>query len=249
MLTVGVDLAAEAARTAVAGLRWGPGRVDVAELAVGADDARVVAAVAGADRAALDFPFGWPDPFVDFLVEHRDGHVVAPTGQTGLAWRRSLSRRATDLAVERDAGVRPLSVSADRIAAVAMRGAGLLGAIAAAGGPVDRSGRGRVVEAYPAAALSCWGLPSGGYKGRALVEVLDGLVDGLLAGLPGLRLGDAEATVRRSDDAFDAVVCALVARAAALGGTAGPPPGLQGAAAREGWIALPTVGLADLVTA
>jgi len=248
VLTVGVDLAAEAARTAVAGLRWGPGRVDVVEMVLGADDARVLAAVAGADRAALDFPFGWPDPFVDFLVQHRAGHVVTPTGQTGLAWRRSLSRRQTDLAVERDAGVRPLSVSADRIAAVAMRGAGLLGAIVSAGEPVDRSGAGRMVESYPAAALSRWDLPSKGLKGRLLAEVLDGLVDRLLAALPGLHLGDAEALVRRSDDAFDAVVCALVARAAARGGTARPPAGLQGTAAREGWIALPTVALADLVT-
>lgn len=131
MLTVGVDLAAEAARTAVAALRWGPGRVDVVTLVLGADDARVLGAVAGANRAALDFPFGWPDPFVDFLGEHRNGHVVAPAGSTGLAWRRRLSRRGTDLTVERDTGLRPLSVSADRIAAVAMRGASLLGMIAA----------------------------------------------------------------------------------------------------------------------
>ncbi len=39
----------------------------------------------------------------------------------------------------RDAGVRPLSVAADRIAAVAMLGAGLLSALAASGRPVDRN--------------------------------------------------------------------------------------------------------------
>ena len=234
------------ARTAVAELRWGPGRVDVVTLVPGADDARVLAAVARADRAALDFPFGWPDPFVDFLVGHRDGHGVAPTGQTGLAWRRRLSWRVTDLAVERDTGVCPLSVSADRIPAVAMRGAGLLGAITAAGEPVDRAGGGRVVEAYPAAALSCWGLPSPGYKGAAKAAVLDGLVDQLL---PGCR-GCTSATRRPwcgGPTTRSTRWSVRSSRAAALGGTVRPPVDQQGTAAREGWIALPTVGLADLV--
>ena len=41
-------------------------------------------------------------------------------------------------------------------------------------------------------------------------------------------------------DAFDAVVCAVVARAAALGRTSGPPRELADVASREGWIHLPT---------
>lgn len=247
MLTVGVDLAAEATRTAVAVLRWAPGRVDVERLLLGADDVQVLAALDGAERGALDVPFGWPDPFVEFLVAHSDGHLVAPIGGTGIAWRRTLSRRATDLEVERRTGVRPLSVAADRIAAVAMRGAGLLAAYAAVREPVDRAGRGRLVEAYPAAALACWGLPAKTYKGAARRVALSALVDGLLDALPALHLGEGEGAVRHSDDAFDAVVCALIARAAAVGATALPPDHLCGIAAREGWIALPTGPVAGLV--
>ena len=46
-----------------------------------------------------------------------------------------------------------------------MRAAGILGALDAAGRAVDRAGAGFLVEAYPAAALKCWGLPYKSYKG------------------------------------------------------------------------------------
>jgi len=126
-------------------------------MVVGADDAAVLTALQEADCAGLDCPFGWPEPFVEMLLAHRDGRLRSPDGISGLAWRRTLSRRATDLACEQVTGVRPLSVSADRIAAVAMRGAGILGALAAKRRPVDRAGGDTVVECYPAAALRAWG--------------------------------------------------------------------------------------------
>jgi len=63
------------------------------------------------------------------VTPHSDKEQSRPTLKRGY-------RRGTDLAVERDAGIRPLSVSADRIAAVAVRGAGLLGTIASLGEPV-----------------------------------------------------------------------------------------------------------------
>jgi len=247
VITVGVDLAAEAAGTAVARLRWtGTGAVAVTDLVVGADDAAVLTALQEADRAGLDCPFGWPEPFVEMLLAHRDGRLRGPDGISGLAWRRTLSRRATDLACEQVTGVRPLSVSADRIAAVAMRGAGLLGALAAKGRPVDRAGGGTVVECYPAAALRAWGLPHQSYKRASGTAGLNRLVNGLLAAVPSLDLGGLEKAVRSSDDAFDALVCALVARAASLRAVTTPPSGLQRVAEREGWIAVPCGCLRDL---
>ncbi len=183
---------------------------------------------------------------MEFLLAHRTGQVSPPVGLSGLQWRRTLSRRATDLACEAATGVRPLAVAADRIAAVAMRGAGLLGALAAAGEPVDRAGGGRVVECYPAAALSCWDLSHQGYKRAAGAAALSALLDALLDELPGLDLGAFEGLVRTSDDAFDALICALIARAAEVGQVAGPPSELAAAAAREGWIVLPTGRLGDL---
>src|SRR5215217_3446281 len=134
MRTVGVDLSAEARGTGIAVIDWDSGGGRLSEVRVGADDAVVLAALDNADRAAVDCPLGWPEPFVDFLIAHRAGRAPAPTGQSGLEWRRELSRRATVLHVaETVPGCVPLAVSADRIAAVAMRAAGLLAALADAG--------------------------------------------------------------------------------------------------------------------
>ena len=246
MLTIGVDLSAEARGTAIAAIDWPVAageRPRLVGVQVGADDAAVLAAIGAAGRAAIDCPLGWPDPFVDFLIAHRAGRAAAPVGPSGLEWRRTLSRRATDLHVARTVpGVVPLSVSADRIAAVAMRAAGLLAALADAGQPVDRAGNGVLVEVYPAAALRAWGLTSRSYKGASNRGALGLLVTELEAALPELDWNGHGAVCRESDDALDAVVCALLARAADLGLTVGPPVGLADRAATEGWIHLPTAG-------
>ncbi len=243
MLTVGVDLAAEAVRTAVAAIRWEPSGATVCDLLAGADDEAIVAAVSRADKAGIDCPFGWPDAFVAFLAEHRAGHVVAPEDVAGRDWRRRLANRVTDLEVRRHTGLVPLSVAADRIGYPAMRCAGLLARLADDGFAVDRDGSGLVVEVYPAAALHGWGLPHRGYKGGLN---LGALVDRLTAAAPWLALGRYTDLCRTSHDALDAVVAALVARAAALDLVTRPDAGQAGPAATEGWIALPTGPLAKL---
>jgi predicted nuclease with RNAse H fold len=53
---VGVDLAAEPARTAVAVLGWDNGKAVVEDLRVGADDEAVLTALAAADKAGIDAP-------------------------------------------------------------------------------------------------------------------------------------------------------------------------------------------------
>lgn len=249
MRTMGVDLAAEAANTAWAAIDWrGNGTAELDDLHLGADDQSILDGLAEADWASMDCPFGWPDMFVEFLTAHRDGHVLPPMGVTGLAWRRSLSKRETDLEVRRVTGINPLPVAADRIAAVAMRGVGLLGALAKDGRPVDRAGGGPVVEAYPAAAMKLWGLPYQSYKGQTKRSGLAVVVDALQRALPALRLQpDHEALCRRSDDALDAVICAILARAAAIGAVSQPPLHLRDQAAREGWIVLPVGPLADVL--
>lgn len=151
-----------------------------------------------------------------------------------------MARRTTDLHVAQVLpGAVPLAVGADRIAAVAMRAAGLLAALADAGKPVDRAGAGLLVEVYPAAALRLWGFASRSYKGRGNRAALSQLVDELQTALPALEWQGHDEACRSSDDALDAVVCALLARAAHLGLTSGPPPGLAARAATEGWIHLP----------
>ncbi|WP_419164393.1 DUF429 domain-containing protein [Candidatus Palauibacter sp.] len=71
--------------------------------------------------------------------------------------------RRTDEIAKEKLGRWPLSVSSDLIAVPAMRAVRLL-ADAATGESIDRSGGGRFVEVYPAAALHVWGFPSRGYK-------------------------------------------------------------------------------------
>lgn len=250
--TVGIDLSAEAKGTAVASVEWSEdgGPPVVVDVRVGADDEAVLDAIRGSDRAAIDCPLGWPDPFVELLVAHRGGWAPAPVGQSGLAWRRTLSRRATDLHVAATVpGAVPLAVAADRIAAVAMRCAGLQAALADGGLPVDRTGAGLVVEVYPAAALRVWGFTSRSYKGASHHLALGNLVDGLRAAVPALDWQGHDRDCRSSDDAFDAVVCALLARAAHRGLTAGPPADLVSRAATEGWIHLPVAGSLGLLAA
>ena len=243
---VGVDLAAEPARTAVAVLGWHDGKAVVEGLRVGADDEAVLAALAAADKAGIDAPFGWPDAFAVFLAAHQAGDVPVPGGLTGLQWRRQLAWRRTDEAVRAVTGLIPLSVAADRIGHAAMRCAGLLAKLGNAGRPVARDGSGTVAEVYPAASLKQWGLPYRRYKQPRNAGALPDLVTALQVAAPWLEPGPHDQPCRASHDALDAVIAALTARAAALGLTLRPDPRLQAPASREGWIALPIAPLADL---
>ena len=155
--------------------------------------------------------------------------------------------RRTDLFVRDKLRLVPMSVSADRIAHVALRCAVLLAKLDASGRPVDRSGTGAVVEVYPAASLRGWGLRHRGYKRPRTPEVLAVAADDLLAAAPWLDCGPHEETIRRSHDAFDAVVAALTARAASLGLTCPPGGDDLAAAATEGWIAIPASPISELL--
>lgn len=144
MLTVGVDLAAQPERTAIAYLGWSAGRASLRGLVVGANDDTIVEAVRQADKVGIDCPLGWPVPFVEFVTAHQAGNVSIPPDLPGRDWRRRLAYRLTDLAVREATGQRPLSVAADRIGHTAMRAAGLLappGSRGAAGRPHRHRGR------------------------------------------------------------------------------------------------------------
>lgn len=172
MLTAGVDLAAESKKTAVCVVQWATDRATVTALQLGADDDAVLRVCSEVDRAGIDCPFGWPEPFLTALSAHASGKPWPGRGQDGAEYRRELSFRATDAYVHKLTGRTPLSVSTDKIGVTAMRCAGLLDAMAARGERVDRAGSGRVVEVYPAAALRRWGLwqaSSKGVAGRAIL--------------------------------------------------------------------------------
>jgi predicted nuclease with RNAse H fold len=247
VLTVGVDLAAEPAKSAIAWVDWSPAGALVGDLLLAAQDDTVATVIRQADKAGIDAPFGWPQKFVAFVSAHEAGNVVVPEHVAAREWRRQLAYRLTDEVVRETTGLAPLSVVADPIAHTAMRCAGLLARLASNGLPVDRCGTGVVVEVHPAASLRQWGLPYRGYEDAGTIASLGDAVDALLAAAPWLSLGRYEDVCRRSGDALDAVVAALTARAAALGLVTVPGPDDVAVARREGWIALPDCTLAQLV--
>jgi hypothetical protein len=241
VITLGIDLASRPERTAACAIEWTDGRARVVDLACDQDDTTLLERIAGAHKAGLDVPFGWPDAFVDHVARFHAG------GDWAGATLSALRFRETDRVVAARTGRWPLSVSTDLIGVPAFRAAALLSRLGERGRPVDRSGAGRLVEVYPAAALRLWGLASTGYKRR------EGRVSlaALLAGLRRRTRGwlELDVAARRlcgaSDDALDALIAALVARAAALGLCEPPPPEHAERAAREGWVALPAADALD----
>jgi predicted nuclease with RNAse H fold len=242
-----VDLAAADARTALAAVQWSDSEAVVEALQLGVSDDELIQAIRGADKAGLDCPLGWPAPFVSFVVAQQSGQLPATVHADGAAWRRQLAYRLTDEVVRAEAGLVPLSVSADRIAHTAFRCAALLARLSADGRPVDRCGDGVVVEVYPAATLRRWGLTHRGYKTPGRTVGHGFLVDELTAAAPWLHLGAYEQLCRTSHDAFDAVVAAITARAAAIGHVLMPDAAQRDIARTEGWIALPTGRLDQLI--
>lgn len=146
----------------------------------------------------------------------------------------------------------PLSPSTGWLIWPTMRCARLLAGLSAEGTAVDRSGAGRVMEVYPAAALYRWKLSPaqsaedpGSYKGpgedrlvrrKRVVQLLAERTESWLD------VASHRERFEQSDDEFDALICALLARAAEVGRTEPIPEARQQAARSEGWIHLPAEG-------
>ncbi|MER6125180.1 DUF429 domain-containing protein [Streptomyces sp. NPDC001795] len=256
-VTVGVDLAASARRTAVCRVVWGrdAGGLTV-EFIEPEGDEELLAVVRAADKTGLDCPLGWPSHFVATVLAHHQGVRLPPPvrfeerpdGRPGLD---ALRFRLTDDLTWKVTSMRPpLSVSTDLLGVVALRAAYLLDALAASGVAVPRDGSGPVAEVYPAAALRRWGIHlTRSYKSatpgaRAVREHIVGSVEtGLGVPLPE----PVRAQCTDSHDHLDALLCALVARAVQVGDTVWPRSADERAAARqEGWIHLPGRDLAVL---
>lgn len=245
MRALGVDLSTSPKKTWACLIETAGSEAQVVALGGGHDDESLIRLMVVADVVGIDCPLGWPTPFVQALSAHAEEQSwpgrARPEGPD--AYRRTLLLRATDLAVKEATGINPLSVSANLLGATAMRCALLQDALIERGIRVDRTGAtGRVVEVYPRAALQAWGLPGTGYKGSALAAQCAQLADRLVTRVEGLSIpaSNVEA-LRRSDDALDAFVSALVALASRRVPQQPVPPGLAGRAATEGWIHIPDV--------
>jgi len=248
VLTAGVDLAAEPRGTALAVIDWSGSEARVVQLTVGVSDAQIVAVAPIVASLGIDCAFGWPDDFVAFVAGHSTGEQLdrspAERAGSGMDWRRRLAYRETDREIRVLTGRWPLSVSTDRLGLTAMHCAALLESLADGIGRVDRAGGGVAAEVYPSATLRNWGFSTVGYKTD--VTIRSTLLAAILERAPWLKPGPMAELMTASDDAFDAVIAALAARAHALGQWHRPPPESLDRASREGWIALPSVDLAEL---
>jgi predicted nuclease with RNAse H fold len=243
VLSVGIDVASQDARTAICMINWSGEQARIEPLGPrGAGDGDIRRCVESGDRVGVDIPLGWPSAFVESVSRHHRGEAwpaeVDAAGMTSLRLRET-DRWVTDHARrpgEPGARCHPMSVSTNLIAIPAMRMARVLG-------PVDRSGDGKVIEVYPAAALFVWGLPYRQYKGVRpdRRETRHALVDQLRIRAPWLvatRDEDWE-RIRENDHELDALIAALVARAKARGLCNEDYDATSAAARSEGWIALP----------
>jgi hypothetical protein len=245
MDTTGIDLAAQDAKTAVCTITWSGRTASVAPPLGGADgitEDALVEAVRQGNWVGIDSPFGWPAGFVRAVSGYADRQPWPDLDADALRYR------LTDRLVRDELKLSPLSVSADRIGVTAWRCARLLTLARAGRKAADRTGRDRIVEVYPGAALTRWGLERRGYKSSGNSERKQGqrlrreaLVSELEGSADWLRWrDDARDRCLESDDFLDAFLCALIARAAAVGQTVWPKKKKEWKAARaEGWIHLP----------
>ena len=212
------------------------------DLRVGLSNDELLPLMRSATVVGLDAPFGWPDAFADAVRQWGESdHWPLDWDEKG--GTEALRLRATDDWVWKTIQKQPLSVSSDRIGITAWRAAALLTAFC--GTSIDRV-RGPVREVYPGAALIAWDLldrrPPSSYKRDPTVRA--DLLNRMAAAGGWLDLDGYGDQLIASDHAFDALVSALVARAATDGELAWAPPDhiprqrLQ----REGWIWLPRPG-------
>lgn len=260
VLTLGIDLAAQNKKTVACLIEWRDQRAVVRELVSSAalDDGVdwMVELVHPSDGPApdavgIDAPFGWPVAMLEAVSAWsvRERWPSPP--------KRDFRFRATDVAVWRETQRWPLSVSTDLIAITTLRCVALLDVIAqrrGLTGGLSRTGSDGVFEIYPGAALTQWGLKRAGYKSdpAARTELVAELERACTAGPSGSSWLDLGATRERaiaSDDALDAVLASLSARAAAIGETVQPSALEATLGEIEGWIHLPLSGSLALLAA
>ena len=244
MVTIGIDFAASDIGTVACIVEWGAAKAFVLEIQKGLSNESFLALIRStrATKVGIDVPFGWPDEFVDAVYSHKNG------GRWPAVDRKLMQSRQTDRFVREKSGKKPLGVSCDRIAVTAMRAAGLFSKLFAQKGEIDRSGSGELIEVYPAAALKIWGFAHESYKGRKNEENRRRLVQQFESRTSRwLDFKNQRKSCIEDDNAFDSLLSAVIARAAAIGKCEPIPKEIVAQASREGWIALPIPGSLDLL--
>jgi hypothetical protein len=244
--TWGVDLSTSGKRTSAVRVQWDHGRAEVIEVNWPLDPGDLATLIRRHhdDAWGIDVPFGWPRGWAEFVTGHSQGPTAVDQGPSS-PWRL----RATDRQLQTGAAgfsVNPLSVTHDRLGSVAVVWAFVEHQLAT-GHPrvvVDRSGMtGACFETYPSGIRASWALPRRGADGerQMLAEHLTSI---------GIDVSLITKTVpdHHAEHTWDALLCALAARARQLGDLPQLTAQQYQAARVEGWIHLPQRPLTALVT-
>lgn len=242
MKTVGIDLSVDVKKTGVCTIDWDRERPRC-EFLSDVDDGELLDLIRTSDVAGIDVPLGWPVGFAKAVETYMEGPSGSwtTTGDDFRAENYYRLRRTDGFVKEHAEPVSPLSVSADKLGAPAMKAAWLLTQLPDS--DVDRSGcEGRIVEVYPAAAIKVWELTFPAYKNKTRDVTAPAIAAAVenLAKVGGLELDFADDIT--TEHQLDALICALVARAARLGKTREPAAEDEKLAKVEGWIHLPEPG-------
>lgn len=245
---MGIDLSSSVERTALIIVEWERDGALVGAPSFALADAELVQRLRSVDWIGIEAPFGWPLKMAAAVYSYMDtGHWLDPDRDV-FRYRRTESFVRRKALEELGISFTPPSVSTSRIALTALRLASLRESeYRYFGFRFDLAGADRILEVHAPASMFFWGFPRLAYKtsrrsGRREVECLtrEELLGFLEQSTPWLRWapGAREGCIE-SDDALDALVAALVARAASRGLTEAPPKQDLEAARREGWIHLP----------
>jgi len=254
-VTLGIDFSADVAKTIACEVDWTEHHVRFHKKV---DDQRIRSWAEGREHntIAIDVPFGWPERFLKVTARHR----LLSRAEIKIGSYETISEqlryRKTDEFVRSETGRTPLSVSASFLGCAALRFALIQADLSLDGYGIDRTGlSGKFVEVYPAAALDIWWSKTPVKRdkeeyARKIFKWLEEKLGGSLRS--AIRRAAQKEALESSDDAADALICALMARAVQL---SRPPenrrlvrcpdeywdkhPGTKEATEREGWIWLP----------
>jgi hypothetical protein len=240
VVTAGVDFASQVVHTPACCITWQTDIAKVTTINEACDDDYLLELSSRVAKFGIDVPLGWPSPFVDAVAMHANNGSW-PAHYEHSTNARDYRLRQTDMYVADRNLPLPLSVAADRIAIPTMRAAALFSKIRPR---VSFDGTGLVCEVYPAAALARWGFTHRGYKGASNLDTRTTLVNEFARRTSSWLQIDQEFLDRcvSNDNLFDALIAALVSRAALVGLVEPIPVDLREAALKEGWIVIPLEG-------
>ena len=245
--TLGINLSAAAKFTTLVAIEWQDGAAWVSEAIVDLEDDELIGYLSSGDYTGVYAPFGWPVAMVEAVSSYTN------SDQWQRASRREFRHRKTEgfvhdvLQAEVDQELWPQSVSCDRLALQARRMAQLREQLfAETGKRFDRAGGDHIIEVYPPGASLLWGMGNHLGNGNSKLPDVDDkpgkeFIERAEAVAPWLQWKDGKRGLcLKNEYTSDALLAALVARAAELNLTIPPENGEADLAPREGWMHLPS---------